>query len=139
MHLLEKVGAFFVLVNIYLENKQINTYLNMKKLIRLTESDLRKIVKESVKRTLKEGLWDNIVKNNYQIYDQFVNFIRNFYAIKDSQLAYQVEDDVNAWLAKMMKDLDNKYGEPDSEFDDDELDWNFDDSEYAAERGWYGF
>ena len=34
-----------------------NTYYNMnKKLIRLTESDLHRIVKESVKRTLNEEL-----------------------------------------------------------------------------------
>lgn len=30
----------------------------MKRRIRLTESDLHKIVKESVKRVLKEGYWD---------------------------------------------------------------------------------
>ena len=46
---------FSVSADIYIENKQVNTYLNMnKKLVRLTESDLHKIVKESVKRVLNE-------------------------------------------------------------------------------------
>ena len=48
------MAAFFAYIDIYIENKQINTYLNMNKLIRLTEGDLHKIVKESVKRALKE-------------------------------------------------------------------------------------
>ena len=39
------------LKNIYYQNNKSNTYYNMKKkLIRLTESDLHRIVKESVKR-----------------------------------------------------------------------------------------
>jgi polyhydroxyalkanoate synthesis regulator phasin len=42
--------------NIYIENKQVNTYLNMKKLVKLTESDLHRIVNESVKRIVKEGI-----------------------------------------------------------------------------------
>ena len=47
--------AFFVYDNIYLENKKLNTYCNMnKKLIRLTESDLHKIVKESVNKIVNE-------------------------------------------------------------------------------------
>ena len=44
------------------ENKQ-NTNMN-KKLIRLTESDLHKIVKESVKRVLKEGTKETILVNS---------------------------------------------------------------------------
>ena len=46
---------FSVSADIYIENKQVNTYLNMnKKLIRLTESDLHRIVKESVSRIISE-------------------------------------------------------------------------------------
>ena len=42
------------------ENKQYKTRHNMnKKLIRLTESDLHRIVKESVNKILKEGVGDN--------------------------------------------------------------------------------
>ena len=46
---------FFVCTDIYIENKILNTYLDMnKKLIRLTESDLHKIVRESVNGILSE-------------------------------------------------------------------------------------
>ena len=50
------MAAFFcVSSDIYIENNRINIYLDMnKKLIRLTESDLHNIVKESVYRILKE-------------------------------------------------------------------------------------
>ena len=42
------------------ENKQYKTNTNMnKKLIRLTESDLHRIVKQSVNKILKEGVGDN--------------------------------------------------------------------------------
>lgn len=58
-----KSGNF---VNPFCENnennntKQINCNTNMnKKLIRLTESDLHRIVKESVKKVLKEGVFDS--------------------------------------------------------------------------------
>lgn len=48
------------------ENKQYKTNTNMnKKLIRLTESDLHRIVKESVKRVLKEDDTQNLGINNY--------------------------------------------------------------------------
>ena len=39
------------------------------------ESDLHRIVKESVNKVIKEGLWDGIEQNGYQIHDQFVDFI----------------------------------------------------------------
>ena len=43
-------------LTIYCQNNEINTEYNMtKKLIRLTESDLHKIVKESVQRIIKEN------------------------------------------------------------------------------------
>ncbi len=51
-----------------------------KKLIRLTESDLHRIVKGSVNRVLNEGLWNAIERDNYQVYDMFVDFIKNYYA-----------------------------------------------------------
>ena len=39
--------------------------MNNKKLIRLTEADLHRIVKESVNNVLNEGMWDNI-KSGWQ-------------------------------------------------------------------------
>lgn len=86
-----------------------NNMMN-KKLIRLTESDLHKIVKESVNKVINEGLWDAIEQNEYYEYDQFVDFIKNYYAKENDQLAYQIEDEINGWMAKMMEDLDTKYG-----------------------------
>jgi len=40
------------------ENKQYKTRYNMKKTIRLTESDLHRVIKESVKRILKEAAYN---------------------------------------------------------------------------------
>lgn len=42
------------------ENKQHKTRYNMKKTIRLSESDLHRVIKESVKRVLREGEYDSI-------------------------------------------------------------------------------
>ena len=42
------------------ENKQHKTRYNMKKTIRLSESDLHRMIKESVKRVLREGEYDSI-------------------------------------------------------------------------------
>ena len=60
------MAAFFTYVNIYIENEQINTYYNMnKKLIKLTESDLHKIVKESVDKILNEIDYSQIPVGDY--------------------------------------------------------------------------
>lgn len=86
-----------------------NRTMNMKQTIRINESQLRKIVTESVKRILKEGLWQAIESDCYQVYDSFVDFIKGHYAPNDNELAYKIEDDINAWMVKMMADLDSKY------------------------------
>lgn len=44
---------------IYIENNELNAYYNMKKVIRLTENNLHKIVKESTKKILREKLDDS--------------------------------------------------------------------------------
>lgn len=50
--------------DIYYKNNELNTYYNMnKKLIRLTESDLHRIVKESVNKVLRE----TIRQRNYYV------------------------------------------------------------------------
>lgn len=92
-------------------NKMINCNRQMnKKLIRLTESDLHRIVKESVNKVLREGLWNAIERDGYQIYDTFVDFIKNYYAPNDDNKAYEIENNVNDWMVQMMEDLDSKYG-----------------------------
>lgn len=78
---------------------------------KITEAQLNRVIKESVNKILKEGLWNAIEKDNYQVYDAFVDFIKNYYAKGDDIKAYEIEDEVNDWMIKMMDDLDNKYGE----------------------------
>lgn len=58
--------------NLVNENKQYKTYRNMnKKLIRLTESDLHRIVKESVKRVLREDkYWNPEYEFDREIFDR---------------------------------------------------------------------
>lgn len=92
-------------------NNNDNKKRNMKKRVKLTEAQLNRIIKESVNQILKEGLWNAIEKDNYQVYDAFVDFIKNYYAKGDDIKAYEIEDEVNDWMVKMMDDLDNKYGE----------------------------
>lgn len=63
-----KMAAFSVYTDIYKENKILNTYLDMnKKLIRLIESDLHRIVKESVNKILRESQFmsDEDIANQY--------------------------------------------------------------------------
>ena len=55
-------------MDIYIENKELNTYYNMKKVIRLTESDLHRIVKESVNRILNESDGGGINGRNARAY-----------------------------------------------------------------------
>lgn len=45
----------------------INIYNNMKKIIRLTESDLERIVK----KIIKESEWDNLYSKSIENYDEF--------------------------------------------------------------------
>lgn len=82
----------------------------MKQTFKLRESELKRMIAESVKSMINEGIWDAVEQNEYYEYDQFVDFIKNYYAKGNDQLAYQIEDDVNGWMCKMMDQLDNKYG-----------------------------
>ena len=64
--------------DIYLENNILNTYYNMnKKLIRLTESDLHRIVKESVNKVLTEMDWKtymNAAQKDYKAGPMFQTY-----------------------------------------------------------------
>ena len=82
----------------------------MKRAVKLTERELKHIISESVKRVLNEGLWNAIEMDNYEVYDNFVDFIKNYYAPNDDNKAYEIENSVNDWIVQMMEDLDSKYG-----------------------------
>lgn len=81
-----EMAAFFIYHNIYHYNNEVNTYYNMKKRVRLTESDLHRIVKESVKKVLKEdtSIGSPIEKWNYWCTNFDENFIEKAWA--DNQI-----------------------------------------------------
>lgn len=82
------------------ENKQykINTNMN-KKLIRLTESDLHRIVKQSVNRVLKESSYDYMNKEYYRLKKLYLEFGKIY---KES--VYTNDDDINGG-----EDIHNAY------------------------------
>lgn len=55
------------------------------------------------------SIYDAIFNTNPEVYDKFVDFIKNFYSPEDNNLAYKIEDEVNGMLMKMFKTLDKKY------------------------------
>ena len=61
----QKKTNFFVFYDIYIQNNNIYIYIYMKRTIRLAESELHRIVKESVKRALNEVSTDTL-HNAYQ-------------------------------------------------------------------------
>jgi len=76
--------AFSVYYDIYCKNNELNTYYNMnKKLIRLTEGDLHNIVKESIKKILKEsvGVFEVYTNDYMQNAPVFVRVGEEFYKV----------------------------------------------------------
>ena len=69
--------------------KKLNTYLKMdKKLIRLTESDLHKIINESVKKVIKESVYDEAEQKadkiaNFIGYDEAFRILANLVCMDD--------------------------------------------------------
>ena len=122
----------------------------MKKVIRLTESDLHRIIKESVKRILKEDttfdnhiadkIFDDMVQKglyrrmNNQMY---VDWIMNSYGLKENQrnvaemvadkldnYRMSMEDQYGLTEANWSNAITDPYDEPDDDdnWDDDPLD-----------------
>jgi hypothetical protein len=113
----------------------------MKRIIRLTESDLHRIIKNSVKRILKEdSTFDNHIVGN--IYDDIIqrglyrrlqpnklkDFIMNSYGLKTSE-----EGIANTVVDKIMKyktEMETQYGLTEANWSNAYTDpWN-DDTEY---------
>ena len=121
----------------------------MKKIIRLTESDLHRIIKESVKRVLKEDttfdnhiadkIFDDMVQKglyrrmNNQMY---VDWIMDSYGLKESQrnvaemvadkldnYRMSMEDQYGLTEANWSNAITDPYDEPD---DDDKDNWDDD-------------
>jgi hypothetical protein len=97
----------------------------MKKVIRLTESDLHRIIKESVKRVLKEDttfdnhiadkIFDDMVqKGLYRRMDNqmYVDWIMNSYGLKENQrnVAEMVADKLDVYRMSM----EDQYGHTES-------------------------
>lgn len=57
----------------------------------------------------KRNIYTAIETDNYRTYDEFVNFIKDFYAPDDNEKAYEVEDFINGYLAGMFTILDTEY------------------------------
>ncbi len=57
----------------------------------------------------KRNIYTAIETDNYITYDEFVDFLKNFYAPDDNEKAYEVEDFVNAELSKMFDKLNEKF------------------------------
>ena len=70
-----KKCAFFVSMTIYKKNFAL---MNKKQIIRLNESDLNRLVKETVKHVLKE--------NNVNVYDTLMDVAEKMWQIKESGL-----------------------------------------------------
>ena len=86
------------------ENKGLNCNRNMnKKLIRLTESDLHRIVKESVNKVLNEG--ESSVRDSYYKLMQ---------AIDDFEEAVEYEYNIGGEIKEMLDVLENARGKIDS-------------------------
>jgi hypothetical protein len=123
----------------------------MKRIIRLTESDLHRIIKNSVKRILKEdSTFDNHIVGN--IYDDIIqrglyrrlqpnklkDFIMNSYGLKTSE-----EGIANTVVDKIMKyktEMETQYGLTEANWsnaytdpwdDDTEYDENGDEIDYS--------
>ena len=103
----------------------------MKKLIRLTESDLHRIVRDSVNRILREDVLGNDwnadesnVMNNYEPFE----------AQKDRDEAETEFRNQHDWGAQGEEDIDPTYYDQHS----DVLGWNDDEAEgYEEDPDWY--
>ena len=85
-----------------IENKQYKNNTNMKQRIKLTESDLHRIIKESVKRVLKESQFSEEQIHEWYMsaakelgYDDFIVTMWVYYFSKHLDTAEQMLDAVN--------------------------------------------
>lgn len=54
-------------------------------------------------------IWNAFLKEECVTYDSFVNFIKDTLAPTDNEKAYEIEDDINAFMVDMFAKLEEKY------------------------------
>ena len=104
----------------------------MKKIIRLTESDLRNIISSSVKKILREDVLGDDFRENSE--DSILN---NYEPFEDQVERYEAEDEFRNnydWGAQGEEQIDPTHYDQ----HDDVLGWNDDDiKEYLEDPDWY--
>ena len=105
----------------------------MKKIIRLTESDLMNIIKSSVRRIIREDVLGNDWREN-----EDENVFNNYEPFKDQIERYKAEDEYrnqHDWGTQGEEQFDpTDYDDPDA-YRDDVLQTNFDPSDGDLYRG----
>lgn len=105
----------------------------MKTVIRLTESDLNKIIRKSVNRILKE----DVLGNNWHESDNDMSVYNNYEPFESQIDKYEAENEFrnqHDWGAQGEQDIDPTYYDEHS----DVLGWNDDDAEgYEEDPDWY--
>ena len=103
----------------------------MKKIIRLTESDLHRIIEGSVKRILREGVLGNDWRQNED------DVLNNYEPFEDQIDRYDAETEFrnqHDWGAQGEEDIDPTYYDQHS----DVIGWNDDEPEgYEEDPDWY--
>ena len=56
-----------------------------------------------------DKIWNAIENDGYQKYDAFVSLIKDTLSPNDNEKAYQIENEVNAFMTEMFKKLEEKY------------------------------
>lgn len=103
----------------------------MKKIIRLTESDLHKIIEKSVSKILREGVLGNDWRQNED------DVLNNYEPFEDQIDRYEAENEFrnqHDWGAQGEEDIDpTHYGQH-----SDVIGWNDDEPEgYEEDPDWY--
>ena len=109
----EEEGYFRCII--YKGNRKIETYAE-----NYYEDELGELINDAWsyakglvnKGNGKKGIWDAVEENGWRQYDDFVSLIKDTLAPnipQDNEKAYEIEDEVNAYLAKMFKELEEKY------------------------------
>ena len=103
----------------------------MKKIIRLTESDLHKIIEKSVNKILREGVLGNDWRQNED------DVLNNYEPFEDQIDRYEAENEFrnqHDWGAQGEEDIDPTHYDQHS----DVIGWNDDEPEgYEEDPDWY--